>query len=76
VTIETDYDARGMYAVDDAVLPGYGGVRCIVQISSPAPEARVREMVEVADRYSPLIDDMVRALPVECDIRVSAPAKE
>lgn len=76
VTVETDYDARGMYAVNDAVPAGYGGVRCIVRISSPAPEERVREMVEMADRHSPLLDDMLRALPVARDVRVTALVKE
>jgi uncharacterized OsmC-like protein len=76
VTIETDYDARGMYGVDAAVAPGFGGVRCIVHISSPAPAERVREMVEMADRCSPLLDDMSRAVAVERDVRVTAPAKE
>jgi uncharacterized OsmC-like protein len=76
VTIEADMDARGMYGVDDSVPPGYLAVRCIVEISSPAPAERVREAVEAADRHSPLLDDISRALDVRRDIRIAAAVKE
>jgi uncharacterized OsmC-like protein len=74
VVVETDYDARGMYAVDDAVTPGWGGVRCTVSITSPASPERVREMVAKADRYSPILDDITRAMHVARELRISTPA--
>jgi len=57
VVVETDYDAHGMVGVDDAVGPGWTGIRYRTRISSPAPEERVRELVETADRYSAILDD-------------------
>ena len=72
VTVEADYDARGMFGVDDSVAPGWGAVRYTAVISSPAPEERVRELVETADRHSPILDDLRRALPVSGEHRIAA----
>lgn len=74
VSIETDYDARGMYAVDAAVPPGYVGVRVQVRISSSAPEEQIREMVEHADRHSPLLYDFTTALEVTRRVEIAVPA--
>jgi hypothetical protein len=35
-----------------------------------------REVVEQADRYSPLIAGIARPVPVRCDVRITAPLKE
>ena len=71
VTVEADYDAVGMYGVDDSVSPGWPAVRYTVAISSPAPEERVRELVETADRHSPILDDLRRAVPVSGEHRIA-----
>lgn len=57
VVVEAGYDARGMFGVDDNVSPGWTGLRYTVSIASPADEAKVRKMIEHADRLSPLLDD-------------------
>ncbi len=64
VVVEADYDARGMFGVDDAVSPGWTAVRYSVRISSPADAKRVQELLDWADRHSPLLDDFRRAIPV------------
>src|SRR5205085_3186946 len=73
VTVEADYDAAGMYGIDDSVPPGFQAMRYHVSISSPAPEGRVRELVEYADRHSSLLDSFRRAVPVSGEIKISAP---
>ena len=72
VTVETDYDARGMFGVDESVPPGWGAVRYTAVISSSAPEERVRHLVETADRHSPILDDLRRAVPVSGELRIAA----
>ena len=72
VTIETDYDARGMYAVDAAIAPGFLGVRARVRITSGDPPDRIREMVEHADRHSPLLYDFTTALDVKREVEIAA----
>jgi uncharacterized OsmC-like protein len=76
VTVEADYDARGMYGVDDSVPAGWGAVRYTTTISSPALPERVRELVETADRHSPILDDLRRAVPVSGDLRIAAPTRK
>jgi len=72
VTVEADYDAVGMFGVDDSVAPGWPAVCYTASISSPAPEERVRELVEMADRHSPILDDLRRAVPVSGEHRIAA----
>jgi putative redox protein len=64
VTIEADYDASGMMGIDDSVPPGWGAVRYRTTIASSAPEEKVRDVVEYADRHSSVLDIIRRAVPV------------
>lgn len=70
ITVETDYDARGILGVDDAVPPGWSAVRYKVELQSDAPEARLREMVEMADRHSSILDCLRRPLAVTREVVV------
>lgn len=72
VTVEADYDARGMFGLDDGEPAGWGAVRYTTRIQSPAPEERVRELVEHADRYSSVLDIIRRAIPVSGELRIGA----
>jgi hypothetical protein len=56
VVVEADYDARGMLGLDDSISAGWTGLRYKIEIKSSAPEVRLREMVEYADRYSSILD--------------------
>jgi uncharacterized OsmC-like protein len=76
VVVEADYDARGMYGVDDTVAPGWTAMRYTVNIASPAAEEKVREMVEYADRLSPLLDDFKRPIPVTRELRIAQSSAE
>lgn len=73
VEVHTEADARGMYAVGD-VPAGFTAVRCVVKVQSDAPEAEVRCVLDEADAHSPLMDDF-RALPIEREVQISAPAR-
>jgi len=74
VIVEADYDARGMYGVDESVPPGWGAVRYTTHISSTAPEARIRELIEAADRHSSVLDIIRRAVPVRGEHNISSTA--
>jgi uncharacterized OsmC-like protein len=68
VEVEADYDSRGELGVNDDVPPGYLQVRYRVHISSPAPEADVRRLVDVADKYSPFRDVFARSHDVRREL--------
>ncbi len=73
VVVEADYDARGMYGVDDSVSPGWTDVRCKVTLASPAAEERLRALVATADRYSSLLDVFQRPLKVTRELVLLSP---
>ena len=67
IDVESDFDARSMLHLSDRP-PGFDALRYKVYIESPAPENRVLEMIEEADRHSPVLDDFSRAIPVEREV--------
>jgi uncharacterized OsmC-like protein len=71
VTVEADYDARGMLGVDPEMPPGWSAVRYLVTIASSEPEERIREMVAAADARSSVLDIIRRAVPVEPALTVT-----
>ncbi|HXW06918.1 MAG TPA: OsmC family protein [Vicinamibacterales bacterium] len=74
VQVEADFDSRGELGLADDVPPGYTQVRYIVSITSPAPEADVRRLVDTADRYSPYRDVFARAHDVRRELRIASAA--
>jgi uncharacterized OsmC-like protein len=59
VEVQTGYDSRGMYGFD-TVPPGYRDITYIVRVESPASEEEVRQVLDIADRYSPYLDVFAR----------------
>ena len=55
VTVETDYDLRGILGMDESVSAGHQAIRMNVKIGSPgaSPEA-LRTLVEWAEAHSPV----------------------
>ncbi len=72
VEVETDFDARGMLAVDDRP-PGFTAIRYRVRIESPAPEDEILRVLDAADAHSPVRDDFARAIPIEREVEIAAP---
>ena len=71
VEVRADYDVRGELGVAPDVPAGYLGVRYTIRVTSPAPESRVREMLDVVVRTSSLVDDLSRAVPVTSAIEIT-----
>jgi uncharacterized OsmC-like protein len=70
IEVESDFDARGMFGIDDRP-PGFEKIRYTVHISSPADEELIRNVIETADRHSPVLDDFTRAIPVTRTIQIN-----
>lgn len=75
VDVEADVDARGTYGIDD-VTPGYKAMRYRVYIESPASEEAVREVIEKADRYSPILNDFKQPVSIEREVQIVNPQPE
>lgn len=70
VTAESESDMRGLLGAAD-VAPGPQTARMRIEIASESADDRqLRELVEWADRHSPVCDALTRAVPAELDIVV------
>jgi len=74
VEVESDFDARGMLYIDDRP-PGFEALRYKVHIESPAPEEKIMQIIEDADKHSPVLDDFRRAIPVERHVTIKSNKK-
>jgi uncharacterized OsmC-like protein len=69
VTAESETDMRGLLGAGDGVQPGPVGARLRVRLAADGADgARLEELVEWADRHSPVGDCVRRAVPVELEI--------
>jgi uncharacterized OsmC-like protein len=73
VEVQANFDIRGRLGVPGHNA-GWESVRFATTISSPAPEEKVREMVAMAEKCSPILDDISRAVPLQGSLTVLAPA--
>lgn len=75
VDVESDFDARGMFGIDDRP-PGFEELRYKVYIESPASKDEVQKVIDKADKHSPVLDDFKRAIPVEREVTIKSIEKE
>lgn len=75
VEVQGDYDSRGELGIADDVPPGYLQVRYRVTVTSPAPEADVQRVLDIADKYSPYRDVYARAHDVRGETTIIAHGK-
>ena len=71
VEVEADYDSNGEYGLSDAPV-GYGALRAIYHVDSPAPEEDIRKLLEEEERHGFMHDVIQRAITVSCQLRVAA----
>lgn len=75
VEVQADYDARGMFAVDDSVPPGWTTMRYYVTVESPAPETDIMRVLDEADRHSSLLYAFSQPIPIQREVHITAPAR-
>ncbi len=71
VTVDSESDDQGLLGMDDAVPAGPLSTRIRVKVAAEgvSPE-RLREIVEWADRHSPVSDAVQRAVPTTVDVEI------
>lgn len=70
--IESDFDARGSFGIEDQP-PGFTCLRYRVTIESSASEAEIQKVIDEAEAHSPVLDDFRRPLPVEREVQIKTP---
>ncbi len=71
IEIHADSDNRGFLGIDDSVVRSYSGVRYVVNIDSPAPRAKIEEVLDKSDDLDTVRDVFASAIPLEREIRVT-----
>jgi uncharacterized OsmC-like protein len=66
---EGDLDLRGFLGVREDVRNGYESLRVTFRIKADAPEEKLRELVELAQRRSPVFDLLTNPVPVEVSLK-------
>jgi uncharacterized OsmC-like protein len=73
VEVEGDIDLRGYLGLADGVAPGYSAMRISVRLEGPETDERYRVLSEEAERHCPLLDALVRPVPLERSLLVGPP---
>jgi uncharacterized OsmC-like protein len=75
VEVQADYDSAAEHGLTNDPA-GYRQVRYVVTVRSPASEAEIRRVLDVADAHSSYLDVFARAQDVRREVRVEQPARE
>ncbi len=63
-TYEGDLDLRGFLGLDPKVRNGYQQLRITFKVKGDAPEEKLQELVELAQKRSPVFDVVTHGVPV------------
>ncbi|SCK29466.1 OsmC family protein [Streptomyces sp. WMMB 322] len=63
-SLEGDLDLRGFLGMDEDIRNGYEGIRVNMKIDCDGGEEQVRQLVETAQRRSPVFDIVTNKVPV------------
>jgi uncharacterized OsmC-like protein len=64
-TLAGDLDLHGFLGMDESIRNGYEKIRVTFKIKSDATEQKLRELVELAQKRSPVFDIVSHPTPVE-----------
>ena len=72
VIVDSESDDRGFLGMDDAIPAGPLGMRTRIRIAAEGTDqGRLREIVEWAEKYSPVADAIRRAVPMTTEVKFS-----
>jgi len=67
-TLSGDVDLHGFLGLDENVRNGYEKIKVTFRIKSDAPEEKLRELVELAQKRSPVFDMFSHPTPIEVNM--------
>lgn len=62
--VEGDLDIRGFLGTNEGIRRGFQSIRMHCKIAGDAPQNRLRELVELGQKYSPVFDIVSHGVPV------------
>jgi len=67
---EGDLDLRGFLGMSEYVRNGYENIRVTFKIKSDAPEEKLKELCELAQKRSPVFDIVTNGVPVNVQLAI------
>jgi uncharacterized OsmC-like protein len=67
-TLEGDLDLHGFLGLSDKVRNGYESVRVKFKVKGDAPEEKLEELVQLAQKRSPVFDIVTNPVPVSVEV--------
>lgn len=68
-TISGDIDLQGYLGMSENVRNGYDKIKVTFKVKSNAPREKIRELVELAQKRSPVFDIITNPTPVEVSLQ-------
>ncbi|HEY9436191.1 MAG TPA: OsmC family protein [Blastocatellia bacterium] len=68
-TFEGDLDLRGFLGMNEDVRNGYEDIRVTFKIKADAPEEKLKELCELAQKRSPVFDIVTNRVPVKVQLK-------
>ncbi len=72
---EGDLDLRGFLGLSKEVRRGFSGIHVMFDIDADCDEAGKRELIAMAEAYSPVFDMLTNGVPVTCTLGEATQAK-
>jgi uncharacterized OsmC-like protein len=72
---EGDLDLRGFLGISNEVRRGFSDIRVMFDIDSNCDDAKKRELIAMAETFSPVFDIVSNGVPVTCTLDDGAQAK-
>ena len=66
--LEGDLDLHGFLGLSESVRNGYEGIRVTFKIKADLPEEKLKELVELAQKRSPVFDIISNPVPVSVEL--------
>jgi uncharacterized OsmC-like protein len=63
--LEGEIDVRGFLGISGDVRPGYRKIRMTFHVESDAPREKIKELIQLAARRSPVSDSIRNGVPVQ-----------
>jgi len=64
-TLSGDIDLQGYLGMSENIRNGYEKIKVTFKVKSNAPKEKIRELVELAQKRSPVFDIITNPTPVE-----------
>lgn len=74
IEVTGELDLRGYLGVDDSVRPGYKNLEYVVRIDSDADAEELREILDAAEKNSPMYDNILNGVPISSTLETASPA--